>query len=138
MLVAYFDDSGTHDDSHFVLLGGLYADEKRWGAFDADWRSKLAAPVPGKPALKRFHMAECEAGTGEFAGYNRAERDYLIHDLREIIIRHRVSGYCCGVSRKDWDALVQGGVRTFLGDAERFCVTQYCHGKRVVSQRLIG
>jgi hypothetical protein len=27
-----------------------------------------------------------------------------------------------GVSRKDWDALVQGDVRTFLGDAERFCV----------------
>jgi hypothetical protein len=124
MLVAYFDDSGTHDASRFVLLGGLYADEKRWSAFDADWRFRLAAPVPGKPALKRFHMAECEAGEGEFASYNRAERDLLIHDLREIIVRHTINGYVCGVSRSDWDALVQGDVRAFLGDAERFCVTQ--------------
>src|SRR5271166_218338 len=124
MLKAYFDDSGTHDDSCFVLLGGLYAYEAKWRAFDADWRAKLADPLPGKPPLRRFHMTECQGRRGEFERYGRADSDALIHDFRDIIIRHQIFGYCCGVARADWDAHVQGAVRAFLGDAERFCVTQ--------------
>ena len=60
----------------------------------------------------------------EFVGYSRAERDALIYDLRNIIISHGLHGYCCGGSRVDWDDLVSGDMRRFLGDAERFCVTQ--------------
>jgi hypothetical protein len=124
MLTAYFDDSGTHDNSLFVLLGGLYGTEKQWTPFDSAWRAKLASPLPGKPPLKRFHMYDCVHGEGEFVGYNQAERDALIHDFREIIINAGIRGYCCGGSRVDWDALVLGDLRRFLGDAERFCVTQ--------------
>jgi hypothetical protein len=69
-------------------------------------------------------MFDCHHGEGEFVGYSQAERDALIHDLRNIIISHRVHGYCCSGSRSDWDALVSGDKRRFLGDAERFCVTQ--------------
>ena len=69
-------------------------------------------------------MFDCHHGEGEFVGYSQAERDALIHDLRSIIISHRLHGYCCGGSRLDWDALVSGDICRFLGDAERFCVTQ--------------
>jgi Protein of unknown function (DUF3800) len=124
MLTAFFDDSGTHDDSTFVLLGGLYGAEEEWSAFDQAWRQKLAAPLPDKPALKRFHMFDCQHGEGEFIRYSKPERDALIHDMRNIIISSGVHGYCCGVSRVDWDDLVAGDMRRFLGDAERFCVTQ--------------
>src|SRR5207302_10270039 len=106
MLTAYFDDSGTHDDSAFVLLGGLYGTDEQWEAFDIAWRAKLAAAVPDKPSLRRFHMFDCQHGDGEFVGYSKPERDALIHDLRNIIIDGGLHGYCCGGSRGDWDDLV--------------------------------
>ena len=124
MLTAYFDDSGTHVDSAFVLLAGLYGTDEQWKAFNLAWRNKLDDPVPHKRPLRRFHMFDCHHGEGEFVGYSQAERDALIHDLRSIIISHRLHGYCCGGSRLDWDALVSGDICRFLGDAERFCVTQ--------------
>jgi hypothetical protein len=98
--------------------------DEQWKAFNLAWRAKVAAPLPDKPPLKRFHMFDCHHGDGEFIGYSKPERDALIHDLRNIIIGNGLHGYCCGGSRADWDDLVTGDMRRFLGDAERFCVTQ--------------
>jgi hypothetical protein len=58
-------------------------------------------------------------GNDEFLGCYKAEKDALIHDLRNIIIYQDLHGYCCGGSRVDWDDLVSGDMRGFLGDVER-------------------
>jgi hypothetical protein len=123
MLIAYFDDSGTHDGAPVVLMGGLIGTEDEWKSFEPEWRARLQEPLPGKGALKRFHMTDCEAGTGEFTGWNRAERDAVIKEFRDIILKHDLGGYACAVPRKEWDDLIKWPLRAIVGDAERFCIT---------------
>jgi hypothetical protein len=81
MLTAYFDDSGTHPDSEVVLWYGLFGNHFQWAHFDNLWAAKLGEPSLGKPPLSRFHMAHCQAGDGEFLGWNRTATDFLVHEL---------------------------------------------------------
>ena len=84
MLEAYFDDSGTHDDSEIVLWAGLFGNRYQWEFFNQLWAKKLADPSPGKPPIKRFHMVDCYNSTGEFAGWRRAATDFLAHELTNV------------------------------------------------------
>ena len=38
-----------------------------------------------------------------------------------------MAGYGIAISRKDWDEIITGGLREFLGDAEKYAITQ-CYG----------
>jgi hypothetical protein len=118
MLAAYFDDSGTHDDSSVVVWGGFLGTATQWSNFDKVWRAKLAAPLPGKPCLKKFSLADCNGSHGEFSGYSRAESDLVQNEFREIIIQAEVVGLAYAIDRADWDKFVQGSAREFFGDAE--------------------
>jgi hypothetical protein len=77
MLQCYFDDSGTHDGSRFVVWGGIMGTEERYEALDEPWRKRLAVPLPGKPPLRQFHLAHCKLGIKEFETYSFPEREHL-------------------------------------------------------------
>jgi hypothetical protein len=121
MMRAYFDGSGTHDDSPAVVFSGIVGSSNAWEAFEGQWKARLDSPVPGKPPLKRFHMTDCVARTGEFEGYSEPESDWAIHDFRQIILRHELYGYSVAVSNNDWNTLITDDMRRHLGDAERYC-----------------
>jgi hypothetical protein len=111
MLHAYIDDSGTHDDAEIVSMGAFIASFEDWAAFELDWCSILdREPVPA------FHMSHCEAGSKPF-DWEWPRRAALIHDLRHVIIRCQLLGTAFSVSRKDWDELVVGSHREFLGNS---------------------
>jgi hypothetical protein len=122
MLTSYLDDSGTHDDAEIVLWAGLSANQFQWDALIDAWRKTLAAPCPGKEPISRFHMTDCYNSRGEFAGWKRHETDYLASHFCDIIIKNGIYGYAFATSRKDWDQLITGDLRTLLGDSEGFCV----------------
>ena len=123
MLEAYFDDSGTHDDSEIVLWAGLFGNRYQWEFFNQLWAKKLADPSPGKPPIKRFHMVDCYNSTGEFAGWRRAATDFLAHELTNVITAAMLRGYAIAISRKDWDqAFPPGQWRNAFGDAEGICL----------------
>jgi hypothetical protein len=122
MLRAYFEDSGTHRTSDAVLLGGLIGTCEQWNQFESEWAAKLAAPLPGKPALPRFHLAACNACDEEFLGYSRAESDAVIHDFRQIILDAGLIGIASAVDRRAWDELIVGPARQRFGDPMSACV----------------
>jgi hypothetical protein len=122
MLVGYFDDSGTHDDSEVIVMAGFVGPEEQWKKFDKAWADKLSEPLAGKPPLKRFHMVRCMQGDGEFSGYSDAERDAVIHDFRQIILDAKLIGNVTAVDRVAWDEVMVGPLRMLFGDAEWFGV----------------
>jgi len=123
MLRAYFDDSGTHDASKIAVVAGLFGTEGRMDGLDRNWKKHLERPLDGmKAPLRRFHMTDCQASQGEFAGWSRTETDYFCHQLRTVIIESGVSAYVIACARKDWDDLIIGDVRIILGTAEGACI----------------
>jgi hypothetical protein len=136
MLAAYFDDSGTHNDSKVVVWGGFLGTAAQWSDFDKAWRAKLASPLPGKARLKKFSLADCNGSHGEFSGYSRAESDLVQNEFREIIVQAGVVGLAYAVDRTEWDDLVQGSARDFLGEAEVGSFSGCFNGVVAAAERL--
>src|SRR5690349_14117677 len=70
VLSAYFDDSGTHDASTFVVMACVIGSEIQWVPFEHAWKAQLLEPLPGKPTLNKFHMTDCVNRRGEFQNYS--------------------------------------------------------------------
>jgi hypothetical protein len=122
MLAAYFDDSGTHDNSRVVVWGGFMGTIDQWSRFDGAWRSKLKRPLDGKPPLRKFSLAECDNGYNEFASYSRAERDLLQNEMRRIIVENRLIGVAFAVDCPAWERIASDEAKAhFGGDAEALC-----------------
>jgi len=121
ILRAYFDDSGTHADSDVVVVGGLIGNVAQWEDFERQWTHKLKCPLSNKPPLKSFHLAACNARTGEFASYSYAEQDAVIRDFRQIIINAKLTSTASAIDRKAWDELVVGRYREVLGEPMPIC-----------------
>jgi hypothetical protein len=128
MLAAYFDDSGTHDDSRVVAWGGFLGSVAQWDRFDMAWLAKLAQPLAGKAPLRKFALADCQSSFNEFFGYSRPESDLVQNEFREIIVANRLIGVAYAVDRPTWDRLITGDARTFLGDAETVCFSSCFDG----------
>lgn len=124
MLRAYFDDSGTHDDSEIVAVGGLIGNVAQWTGFEREWTAKLADPLPGysKLPLKMFHLSHCNARDGEFAGYTAGECDAVMHDFRQILIDSSLIGTASMIDKRAWEELVVGRTREWMGNAVDVCV----------------
>lgn len=118
MLECYFDDSGTHQESKVVTWGGLMGTAVQWRFLDRSWKKLLAEPLPGRPPIKQFHLSHCAALDGEFATYKRAESDRLRFLFRKIIADARLEAVGYSVVIGDYDSLVRGSARQFLGTPE--------------------
>ncbi len=76
MFKAYFDDSGTHQGSPVVVLGGLLKLADDWTALNAAWRSKLVDPYPGKPPIAAFSVGNCVYRRKLFRDYGVRPSDW--------------------------------------------------------------
>jgi hypothetical protein len=121
MLRAYFDDSGTHDGSLVTVMGGLIGTIDQWKDFEDRWAAKLAAPAPGRPPLRMFHLSHCAAKEGEFRTYTQAECDFVTREFRQIIAQSQLVSTASVVERQAWDALIVGPLRDVLGNALEPC-----------------
>ena len=59
LVEAYFDESGTHDDSPIICMGGYIFDSDNARALSVEWQVMLNEYGDGDNPLPYFHMAEC-------------------------------------------------------------------------------
>lgn len=114
-LHAYFDDSGTDENSPISAWGGFLGTEKSWALLVKEWKHKLNQPMLGKESLSQFHLYDCKWILEEFVNYNRAESDLIRKEFRDIITASDLIGVGCLVDKTAHENKVKGWANYFLG-----------------------
>lgn len=108
VLKAFLDDSGTHDRSDVIVMGGIIAPEEAWVALEPKWQAELT-----RLGIEKMHMSHCERRWGEFKDFERPERDAMIAVFSDLICETGGRMLASAVSRKIWDGVT---AQTKLGE----------------------
>ena len=109
-LHAYFDESGTHADSHTVTVAGYIARPEQWTAFDTEWRQALS-----DFGIDQFHMVDFANGAQAFATCTKQQRETRFLRLAEIIDRNVLASVGMSISRKMFNAVFPKWLRRAFG-----------------------
>ncbi len=83
MFTAYFDESGTHNNSAIVVAGYI-ATDKQWVEFSQNWNDLLQ-----DQGISHFHRTDLESLKKEFRGWDDPRKIRVIQQAQGII-RSRV------------------------------------------------
>jgi hypothetical protein len=95
---AYFDESGCHDGSRVLAVGGYLIRADRAARMERKWKAALKSY-----ALPYFHMVECAHGSGLFSTLSKASRIQLQMRMIELIKRHTALGFVTIVNPKRFE-----------------------------------
>ena len=91
MFAAYFDDSGTHDDtgaaegSEIVVAAGYVGTASEWQALEREWNALLQLK-----SLPYYHSVDCAYRTGHFKGWSKEECEGIHRSVVEIIVARAI------------------------------------------------
>ncbi|HXM99846.1 MAG TPA: DUF3800 domain-containing protein [Candidatus Dormibacteraeota bacterium] len=133
MFTAYFDDSGTDENSKIAVAACYIGTVEQWDRLARAWDSIRREE---HAAFEYFATADCLAGAGQFAGWTWEKRDRLIRRLIAET-RNRVRlGIGTAVIKADYDATLPGGWRrrvagqTHFAFAVNICLMQIKRWRR--------
>ena len=91
-LAAYFDDSGTHDQSLAVVVGGYLSSAEKWEDFACAWADMLH-----DAQLTYWHQVEFAQRVKEYTGWTEEKRVEFMRRATGIINDIVIGGVVCGV-----------------------------------------
>jgi hypothetical protein len=97
MLCAYFDDTGTHDDSPLTAVAGLVGEVAAWTSLEGRCKTVLR-----DYGLTVFHAEDCEVGRPPFA-LPSMQRDILVREFANIIANHDPLPMSWGIEVRAWE-----------------------------------
>jgi hypothetical protein len=98
LVVAFFDESGTHGDSGVFAIAGYVAAQEDWIKFETDWKRELR-----RAGISYFHMVEYENRRGTFATWSNKKRREVLGDLLRVIKAHALIGLAACVVVADFE-----------------------------------
>jgi Protein of unknown function (DUF3800) len=111
LLRAYFDESGTHQESKITALAGFVGTEATWTTLEPKWQAILDQFAD--KGVRWFHMSEALAQRGQFAHLDKVRLNYIITQLGNILEASGAVPLFSAVVTDDWDVVV-GGEADFL------------------------
>lgn len=104
MLYAFFDETGTHSKSRITAIAGFVGSKTQWDDIEDKWHAVLSDFVD--KGVCTFHMTDCAAQTGEFAGIDTPSRNYIITQLSKALGNVGVQAISSAVVIEDWSIAV--------------------------------
>jgi len=111
-ILAYLDDSGTHNQSHAIVIGGCVALAKDWNLFITEWHRILH-----QYQVSCHHNVDFAHFKGEYKNWNN--EDKRIQYIRSLIdIIGEVSWFIIGgsMSRIDYENIVPSQFKEEIGE----------------------
>lgn len=113
LYTAYFDESGTHDDSEVVAVAGFVANPSQWEQFSEDWQAALNDCC----SLEYFHMSDFESRHGPYESWTDAERKDRLNRFLDIIQKHAQQSIGFVIPKGSFDLLMSDRAKEVCGDA---------------------
>jgi hypothetical protein len=104
MMKAFFDDSGSDDNSPFYVLSGYASTVETWEAFSSQWSVALAAA----PSIGYFHMVDANGLCQEFQGWGPDDRDAKLTNLATVMKRNVLCEVSCTLPRGLHHSIIRG------------------------------
>lgn len=76
LLIAYFDDSGTHKGSADIVVGGFVGFVPAWEQFEDSWGELL-----NEYKITYLHSRKLGSFSGEFEGWNKDDRRHFVRSM---------------------------------------------------------
>lgn len=93
---AYLDESGTHDDSPIMLMGGYLGNTEQWAAFDNAWKSLLESE-----GIPYSHAKDLAQGRKQFKGWRRKRRVQFVEKASQLKALHLQLGVTAVLREND-------------------------------------
>jgi hypothetical protein len=114
LVEAYFDESGSHDDSPVLCVAGYIMEAEEAKRFGSEWRAVLEPH-----GLSAFHMVDCAHGNEEFADIPKPTRIEIATQCIALVNRYAWAGLGASISAAEYAELMPehpnlGGAYNFL------------------------
>lgn len=121
---AYFDESGTDDNSLFTCVGGFLFKKSELLAFNKGWKRNVKPFLPALPdGSKIFHATDCFQGQGAFRDMRVEDRMGIFKKMGHLINKTARYGVVIGIEKKDYKAAVKSDpkLRKIIGSDYALC-----------------
>lgn len=110
LLVAHFDESGTHDGAPITAIAGYVATKEAWEEIEPQWQSLVNEYAD--LGVEWFHMSECLSQDGQFSRVDKPSINHIITQVSGLLGHRELQPIYSGVVNDDWAAVVDDA--TFL------------------------
>jgi Protein of unknown function (DUF3800) len=97
ILTSYIDESGTHDSSPIMTMGGCLGTSNQWAGFEADWNHLLSSE-----GVTCVHAVDLFKRTKQFKGWSADAVKRFAISLDSTIAKHLQLGFSVVIRADDY------------------------------------
>jgi hypothetical protein len=110
MILAYVDDSGSHDSPSYTL-SAFYTTSKHWKKILREWLG-----IVHRYKVNAFHATDCANGAGEFRGWSKRRKAKMFKNLIDILSGHSsLDGCSASIVLRDYEEVVYPEAHEMFG-----------------------